>query len=84
MIHVLSHNKQFVHFLSGNEIIWNQIIRRSLRSGRGYPMMPEITFSKEEIVFNDYEKRTLYDESGTYTSTDGMDRIENAIEEALG
>jgi len=24
------------------------------------------------------------DESGTYTSTDGMDRIENAIEEALG
>ena len=24
------------------------------------------------------------DESGTYTSTDGMDRIENAIEQALG
>lgn len=37
-------------------------------------------------VLDDIENAIIKElnESGTYTSTDGMDRIENAIEEALG
>lgn len=52
--------------ISNNTIIWNKLIRRTLKAFRIYPPIPEVIFDEQSLSFTEMENSKLYDDKGNY------------------